>query len=63
MADPANRPAQPDRQHFLRCPKCGATQKVSQSEQLQYAQGHWPTCCNQVMALFSEADKPKPPTH
>ena len=45
---------------LLRCDLCGRTDEPSPSDLLRYTRTGWPRCCGQVMALFTEAEKPGP---
>jgi len=52
MPDPS-----PPGDGILHCFKCGTTSHCSPDEMLRYSQTHWPTCCDDVMTLFTRADR------
>jgi hypothetical protein len=52
----------PDRfqsKHILVCVDCGRTRPTTPEQQLVYMSNGWPKCCDEVMVLYIEAEKPK----
>jgi hypothetical protein len=43
---------------LLRCDSCGRTVECTGSEVLRYTREGWPKCCNEVMTLFTEDERP-----
>jgi len=55
-------------QHVLVCHKCGRVRAVTPEQQMKYISQGWPRCCDAVMALYLEVERPhngksiQPPT-
>ena len=56
--DTSRRDRSTDRRRLVRCDQCGRADECSASDLLRYTREGWPKCCGNVMALFSEAEKP-----
>jgi hypothetical protein len=55
-ADPS-----PTGRRMIRCHMCGWTETVTFADLARYAETGWPTCCGQAMAMYVEAERPRPP--
>ena len=48
----------PEPRRLLRCDVCGRTDQPTAADLMQYARRGWPKCCGQVMAYFTESERP-----
>ena len=44
--------------HILMCSICGRMRPTTPEQQLKYVSKGWPKCCEEVMVLYLEAEKP-----
>jgi hypothetical protein len=48
----------PTNVRLLRCLKCATTIESKPGDLLKYTKSKWPTCCGEVMTLFTPASLP-----